>query len=446
MPTAKTTMMTPLGHHEERYWPADPTAPPGGQRGGAYEVFIPDRIAEREFALDSGAVAVIAEATKALGHLNDTRPRLASLAALARNLLRSESAASSRIEGVKISHKRLARAAYARAGNRRGDSRAAEVLGNVEAMERAIELGASVEPFSVADVQDIHRTLLRFTDDREIAGVIRTRQSWIGGNDYHPVGAPYVGPPHELLPELLDDLCRFIARTDVAAVAQAAIAHAQFENIHPFVDGNGRTGRALIYTVLCRRGEVGSYIPPVSLVLVGQPKNYVGGLGAYSQGKVGSWCERFGHATARAAREAERLAQAIEGLQAKWLERLGQPRRDAAVREIVSALPAQPVVDVAVAQRLTGKSHVAVGKAIAQLEEAGVLQRLNERKWGRVWECGELLMLIEAFETSVSTPLSEHDTEFARREAQQTRVQGQIDDFSARERVDRDQAHTRVPR
>ncbi len=404
MPTGKSSTAAPLGHHEARYWPADPTAPPGGQRGGAYEVFIPDRIAEREFALDSGAVVVIAEATKALGHLNDTRPRLASLAALARNLLRSESAASSRLEGVRISHKRLARAAFARAGSRRGDDRAAEVLGNVEAMERAIELGASAERLSIGDIQDIHRTLLRFTDDRGIAGVIRTTQSWIGGNDYHPVGAPYVGPPHEPVPELLDDLCRFMARTDVAAVAQAAIAHAQFENIHPFVDGNGRTGRALIYTVLRRRGEVSNYIPPISLVLVGQPKSYVGGLGAYSQGKVGSWCERFGHATARAAREAERLAEAIEGLQADWLERLGQPRRDAAVREIVSVLPAQPVIDVAVAQRLTGKSHVAVGKAVAQLEQAGVLQRLSERKWGRVWECGELLALVEDFERSVSTP------------------------------------------
>ena len=149
MPSRTRTAAAALGHHEERYWPADPTAPTGGQRGGTYEVFIPDRIADREFALDSGAVAVIAEATKALGHLNDTRPRLASLAALARNLLRSESAASSRIEGVKISHKRLARAAYARVGSRQGDNRAAEVLGNVEAMERAIELGASVEPFSV---------------------------------------------------------------------------------------------------------------------------------------------------------------------------------------------------------------------------------------------------------------------------------------------------------
>jgi Fic family protein len=297
-----------------------------------------------------------------------------------------------------------ARAVYARADNRRGDSRATEVLGNVEAMERAIALGGATEPFTVADIQDIHRTLLRFTEDRHLAGVIRTAQSWIGGDDYHPIGATYVGPPHEQVSGLLEDLCGFIARTDIAAVAQAAIAHAQFENIHPFVDGNGRTGRALIYTILRRRGEVNNYIPPISLVLGSEPKNYINGLGTYSQGDVGSWCERFARATTRAATGAEQLAQAIEARQAAWLQRLGEPRKDAAVRQLVSILPAQTVIDVPAAQRFTGKSHVAVGNAIAQLEQAGILQRLSERKWGRVWECRELLTLVEDFEKSMSTP------------------------------------------
>jgi len=101
------------------------------------------------------------------------------------------------------------------------------------------------------------------------------------GNDYHPLGAVYVVAPAELVTKLLVDLCRFTARTDLDPIAQAAIAHAQFENIHPFDDGNGRTGRALIYTVLRRRGEIANYIPPISLVPASQPKNYVAGLGAY---------------------------------------------------------------------------------------------------------------------------------------------------------------------
>jgi Fic family protein len=394
----------PLGHREKRFWPADPSAPAWGRRGGTYEVFLPDEIAGREFTFGGEAVTAIAEATKALGHLSDARPRIASLAALGRNLLRSESTASSRIEGVRISNRRLARAVYAHDGGRHSDGRAAEVLGNVQAMERAIELGAAATPISVADIQGIHRTLLRFTDDREIAGVLRTRQSWIGGNDHHPIGAPYVGPPHENVQPLLEDLCSFMTRTDIAPVAQAAISHAQFENIHPFEDGNGRTGRALIYTILRQRGEVAACVPPISLVLAAEPKNYVGGLGAYSRGHVDNWCGLFANATARAAREAERLAQTIEEHQAAWLEKLGAPRSDATVRLLVSRLPAQPVIDVSAAQRLTGRSHVAVGRALQQLQDAGVLRKLNERKWGRAWECEDLLRLVDDFEKRVSTP------------------------------------------
>jgi Fic family protein len=285
----------------------------------------------------------------------------------------------------------------------RGSDRAADVLGNVEAVERAIELGTCTRPFTVADIEDIHRTLLRFTADAEIAGVIREKQNWIGGNDYNPVGASYVPPPPERVRPLLKDLCAFVNRDGVAPVAQAAIVHAQFETIHPFADGNGRVGRALIYTVLRRRGEVSNYIPPISLILALEPKAYVGGLTAYREGEVSVWSARFAQATARAAQEAERLAKLIEERQSAWLDALDQPRGDAAVRQLVSALPAQPVIDVAVGQKLTGKSHVAIGKAFQQLEDAGILSRLYERKWGRVWECDQLLSLVDSFEKSVST-------------------------------------------
>ena len=367
-----------------------------------YQAFIPDPISERSFLLDGEAGALLHEATKALEHLERSPTRVATLGAVAQNLLRSESVASSRIEGVVISHKRLARAAQKETGKRRGDNRAAAVLGNVEALKRAIAIGEKGEPFAVSDLLDIHRLLLRFTEDRRIAGVVREAQNWIGGNDYNPVGAAYVPPPPEHVPDLLSDLCDFINRDDLPPVAQSAIAHAQFETIHPFADGNGRTGRALIYAILRRRGEVLSYIPPISLVLGAAPKAYIAGLTEYREGYVRRWCGSFAYATASAAREAERLAQAVEVLQEGWLERLGQPRKDAAARQLVGALPEQPVIDVPAAQRLSGKSHVAVGNAMRQLEEAGILRRLDERKWGRVWECDELLELVEDFEKAVS--------------------------------------------
>jgi Fic family protein len=301
-----------------------------------------------------------------------------------------------------FSHKRLARAAF-QADNGQRDRRAAEVLGNVEAMQRAIGIGTSNVRFTVAEIDDIHRTLLRFTEDAELAGVVRTAQNWIGGNDYNPVGAAYVPPRHEYVRDLLEDLCAFVNRVDLDPIVQAGIAHAQFETIHPFADGNGRVGRALIYSVLRRRGEIPNYIPPISLILAAEPRSYIASLTAYRRGEVSAWCTQFASAIASAAREAERLANLIEERQTAWLDALGQPRKDAAVRQLVSALPAQAVIDVAVAQKLTGKSHVAIGRALQQLEDAGILNRLNERKWGRVWECDQLLELVDSFEKSVRT-------------------------------------------
>lgn len=371
---------------------------------GKSEQFTPGPIATRSFLLEGEPGALLHDATKALEHLERSSTRVATLGAVAQNLLRSESVASSRIEGVAISQKRLARAVHKRPGKGRGDNRAAAVLGNVEAMKRAVAIGERRKPIAVGDLLDIHRILLRFTEDRSIAGVIRETQNWIGGNDYNPVDAAYVPPPPERVPGLLADLCNFINREDLSPIAQAAIAHAQFETIHPFADGNGRAGRALIYTVLRKRGEIPLYVPPVSLVLGARPKSYVAGLTEYREGEVHLWCGSFCHAVARAAREAERLAQAIEALQERWLDRLGSLRKDAVARQLVSALPEQPVIGVASAQSLTGRSHVAVGRAMEQLEEARVLRRLNERKWGRVWECDGLLELVEDFEKSVSVP------------------------------------------
>jgi hypothetical protein len=241
--TSQLIPTVPLGHVEKRLWPADPGAHGGrkARRPGAYEVFIPDEISGRDFPLDGDAVAAVTEATRALQHQEASPPRIATLGALAQNLLRSESVTSSRIEGVHLSHKRLARAAF-QADRGQRDQRAAEVLGSVEAMKHAIEIGTAGKPLTTSDIEDIHRTLLRFSEHADIAGVVRESQNWIGGNDYNPIGAAYVPPPPEYVRPLLDDLCVFATRTDLAPIVQAGVVHAQFETIHPFADCNGRVG------------------------------------------------------------------------------------------------------------------------------------------------------------------------------------------------------------
>jgi Fic family protein len=371
------------------------------RRAFRYQAFVPEATAEWDIDLRADAVAAVTEATSAVAHLNESPAKLGSLEALATQLLRAESLASSRIEGLELSHQRLARAAFR--GSDSYDTQAGDVVGNIEAMERAIDIGTGAARFTVADIKAIHESLMRFNFDRRIAGVIRTRQNWIGRNPYTPRDADFVPPPPEQVEGLLEDLCTFMDRDDLPAVVQAAVAHAQFETIHPFADGNGRVGRCLIHAVLKRRQLASRYVPPISVILATRRGQYIEGLVDFREGRVDEWVEAFSDATQFAAREAERLADEIAALQGRWVERLGGPRRDSSAYAILSALPAHPVIDVATAQAIAGVSDVAAGRALNAMEKAGILTKLEERQRDRSWECRELLDLANDFERSIAT-------------------------------------------
>ena len=168
-------------------------------------------------------------------------------------------------------------------------------------MEEAIRIGSVDRPITVADITDIHRTLLAGTDQSDIAGQVRTIQNWVGGRLNSPIDAEFVPPPPEEVPGLLKDLVAFVNREDLPAVVQAAIAHAQFETIHPFTDGNGRVGRCLIQVILRRRGLAPTFVPPVSVVLATNAKAYVRGLTEFREGKVAVWRSSFSYACRSAA-------------------------------------------------------------------------------------------------------------------------------------------------
>lgn len=373
----------------------------GGRRDRqpfSYKAFVPDEIAGWDLSLPPESVAAVADATAALADLNGSAARLTSLEALARQLLRSESLASSRIEGLELSHRRLARATF---WDEAHDPKAADVVGNIAAMERAVEIGATADPFTVVNIRTIHELLLRFTLDKGIAGVIRTKQNWIGRSSHSPRDAAYVPPPPRYVEPLLDDLCKFMNRDDLPAVVQAAVAHAQFETIHPFADGNGRVGRCLIHAVLIRRGLTPRYVPPISLILAGRARQYIEGLVDFREGRAPDWIELFADATRLAAAEAERLADEIEALEGRWIERLGHPRRDSSAYTVLARLPAHPVVDVSTVQRLADISDVAAGRLLKQLEDAGIVTRIGDRRRGRAWEARELFDLVNELEADL---------------------------------------------
>jgi Fic family protein len=244
--------------------------------------------------------------------------------------------------------------------------------------------------------------LLGDTAMSRIAGVLRTEQNWIGGNDYNPCGADFVPPPPEEVAALLEDLCTAMGEESLPPVVQAALIHAQFETIHPFEDGNGRTGRALVHVVLRRRGVAPRFIPPISVAFARAPGRYIAGLTAFRADGVAEWIEQFATAMIEAARTAQEYLRDVQALQEEWRERLRlsgkAPRVDATAWEIINLMPAHPVISVTAMSAGTGRSTSSIYEAIDLLVDVGVLVPTSQGKRRRAWEGAGLLDLIERAE------------------------------------------------
>jgi Fic family protein len=361
--------------------------------------------------------ADVADAERNIARLNHEAGALANTEALARILLRAESVASSQIEGLTVSAQRLLRADVARTeGAPSTDATALEVLANVDAMAYAVE-GSDVE-VTVDRILEFHRRLLAPTRLAPDAGRIRSEQNWIGGTSFNQFGAAFVPPPADSVPRLLQDLCEFCNEDSLPAVAQAAIAHAQFETIHPFVDGNGRTGRALIHMVLTRRGLVTRTLPPVSLILATRAQDYVAALQATrydgppdsheAQQSTNEWVDLFAWACSRAVADAESFERRVDALRGEWRARLGPMRSDSSALAVLDRLPATPVVTAQSIQDAIGVSFNAANNALETLAAAGILTKTSAGRRNRAFEARELVDAFTDLERQLAS--SEGDT------------------------------------
>lgn len=386
------------------------------RRSCEYEAYVPDPLGTRAFRLDGDVAADVADAEAAIRRLNDGAHALADTEALARLLLRAEAVASSRIEGLEVGGRRLLRAEMASdIGDGAQDVTATEVLGNIEAMRWATETLAGVRRVDLADICEIHRRLLVGTRHEHMAGRIRSTQNWIGGSSYNPCAASYVPPPPERVQGLMKDLCDFIDDDGLPAVVHAALVHAQFETIHPFPDGNGRTGRALIHVVLRRRGLTERAAPPISLVLATEAEHYISGLTAFryigrpssaaATGGLNRWLATFASAARRASVDAVAFEARIADIQAGWRAALGRVRAGSSTDLVIGALPGAPIVTVNSAAALIGRTTQATNEAFKVLVGAGVLTQVNVgRRRNRAFEAPAIVDAFAAFERSLASP------------------------------------------
>lgn len=247
-----------------------------------YQASVVPFIADESLDLADETRALVEQATVEIVRFDATDAhRLIPFTPL---LLRSESAVSSRIEQLTSSARKVLEAEV----TGRGKGNAALIAANTRQMEQAVERARA----SVDGIVDMHRILLAESAP-DIAGKLREQQVWIGGSDFSPSGAVFVPPGAESVEKLMADLGRFMQRTDIPALAHAAVAHAQFETIHPFADGNGRTGRALVHVMLKERRLTTSSALPISAGLLTDSAGYFAALNAYRDGDVDPIVQRL---------------------------------------------------------------------------------------------------------------------------------------------------------
>ena len=401
----------------QRRWAADRTSglPRRDRASCDYKAYVPDPLMGRPMALDGDVAADVADAEAAVRRFDAKAVALADTEALARLLLRAESIASSKIEGLEIGGRRLLRAEAATAlGEDARDVTATEVLGNIQAMTWALGAVGQGDDITLDHLLEAHRRLLAGTRLHQFGGKIRDDQNWIGGSGFNPCSAEFVTPPPELVRDLMDDLCAFCNTDDLPAIVQGAMAHAQFETIHPFVDGNGRIGRALIHLVLRRRGLAVRVLPPISLILATWSQDYVAGLtatrymgkpasGAASEG-ANHWIALFATACRRAIEDAETFERRVSALQGRWRERLGKVRARSAADLLIGALPGAPIVTVNGAAEVIGRTYQATNEAIDRLVEANILRQVNVGQRNRAFEAPEVIRTFTDLERRLASP------------------------------------------
>jgi Fic family protein len=357
-----------------------------------YAAAIPATIASAAVLIDPVALAASDDARAEISRFDAELMNMlpgTEIAPLAAVLLRTESASSSQIENITARAKALA---LAELGVANYGSNAKLVAANVDAMQRAVDLADAVAPESILA---IHEALVRGQNHAE-AGKFRSEQVWIGGGGASPHTASFVPPHHSRVEAAIEDLCAFIARTDVPLLAQSAIAHAQFETIHPFNDGNGRTGRALVHAMLKQGGATTRATIPVSAGLLADTGSYFSALTDYRNGDPSPIVARFADAAFAAIGNGRQLARDLSAVYENWSAAI-TARRTASVWKVAPMLLSQPAVTSSLIQETTGLSQPAADNVIAQLREVGIVTKAAGAQRYLVWVATDVTTALDDF-------------------------------------------------
>jgi Fic family protein len=358
------------------------------EQTGTYRRFIPAFIANARMDISSILAAQIEDAGSELVRFDaEMGAKMASYGAV---LLRSESAASSRIEHLTASARAIA---TTEVGEGQHGSNATAIVANTRSMQAAIDMADDLD---IDTILALHRVLMQ-DDPHIIAGQWRKVQVWIGPGSAGPRIADYVAPDSDRIPALMDDLTAFMSRNDLPVLALAAASHAQFETIHPFPDGNGRTGRALIHAILRNRGMLRSTTVPISAGLLTDTAAYFDALTSYRTGDTEPIVSMICSASLRAVANGRTLVSDLRSLRRSWDERLKVRRGSDALR-LADLLIRQPVVTTEVITKELGITPNNVARIVGPFVTAGILVASRSGSRGRaIWRSPAVLAELDSF-------------------------------------------------
>ena len=335
-------------------------------------------------------------ASIAIGRLDSVSALLPDTALFIYAYVRKEAVLSSQIEGTQSSLSDLLLFELEEAPGVPFDD-VVEVSNYVAALNLGLVRLREGMPMSSRLIREIHGTLLsRGRGSEREAGEYRRSQNWIGGS--RPGNAVYVPPPHEEVGACIAALEQFIhdEDSDLPVLVKAALAHVQFESIHPFLDGNGRVGRLLITLLLCADGILGEPLLYLSLYFKRNRDEYYRLLTACrADGDWEAWIDFFLEGITLTAQDAVQTAQKLEGIFERdhaRVQALG--RRAGSALRVLEALKARPVLALPEVARLSGLSFPAAAAGMGSLEELGIVREITGKKRNRVFAHGDYVSLL----------------------------------------------------
>lgn len=361
-----------------------------------YRAFIPKPLPPDDLHLDTEFQALVSKADLALGRLDGAVQVLPDPDLFVLQYVRREAVLSSQIEGT---HASLMDVLEFEAQMEEAETRVdvAEIINYISAMNYGIGRLAEL-PISRRLLCEVHGVLMhnvRGGESHKTPGEFRRSQNWIGGGS--PATAKFVPPPHTLVGEAFADLEKFLHDPEpMAPLVKAGLAHAQFETIHPFLDGNGRTGRLLITFWLVAKGILRKPLLYPSLYFKEQREEYVARLQAIrDDGEWEAWLAFFLDGIAQVATEATDTATEIVRLRESDRARISAAlgRRAGRGLALLDELFKRPVIITRAVEQMLNVSQPTASSLVRTLVEMGILRELTGKQRYRIFAYGAYLDL-----------------------------------------------------